>query len=198
MISCSKCGRSLPDHAKFCSGCGTPVLAYDDAPKPAFTCISCGAALKPEAQFCPVCGTKQIVDEPIIRDDFLPLSEPAEERDAVPEPWREIHTPPFLRDDFLPPSEPPAESYAVPDSEEEVYVCSNSSCGVQLPDGARFCRKCGSPAIKVPVKKVTEIPGPVMVEPEVIPTLHGDLSDTEKGSSGTRPERGFFSEAGDL
>ena len=33
MTQCKECGANLPDHAKFCLQCGTPVPA--DAPKPA-------------------------------------------------------------------------------------------------------------------------------------------------------------------
>ena len=182
MISCSKCGRSLPDHAKFCSGCGTPVRMYGNSVIPALTCISCGAALKPEAVFCPVCGMRQNADNKIITPP-----EEREEEYVIPEPYEEIFTP----------SEPTERSDAAPEPPEEwgdeIFVCSNSSCGAQLPYGAVFCGKCGSPAIKMPVKKEAKIPAA-----EETPTLCGDLSDTEKGSSGTLPERGFFSEAGDL
>jgi len=47
---CVKCSAELPEGAKFCGECGTPVAA---APKP--FCSGCGAEVK-GAKFCPQCG----------------------------------------------------------------------------------------------------------------------------------------------
>jgi hypothetical protein len=48
---CASCGAELRPGAKFCTECGTPVVA---APG---TCASCGAGLRDGARFCPNCGT---------------------------------------------------------------------------------------------------------------------------------------------
>ncbi|MDY6876735.1 MAG: zinc ribbon domain-containing protein [Chloroflexota bacterium] len=45
---CPSCGRFLRPGAKFCDGCGDPVL---------LTCPHCGRTLRPQAKFCDGCGT---------------------------------------------------------------------------------------------------------------------------------------------
>lgn len=45
---CPSCGRFLRPGAKFCDGCGEPVL---------LTCPHCGRTLRPQAKFCDGCGT---------------------------------------------------------------------------------------------------------------------------------------------
>jgi len=49
-LTCAKCSAELPEGAKFCGECGTPVAA---APKP--FCAGCGTELH-GAKFCPQCG----------------------------------------------------------------------------------------------------------------------------------------------
>ena len=51
---CSSCQASIPDGAKFCMSCGTPVAA---------TCPSCNTELPSEARFCINCGHK--IAEPV-------------------------------------------------------------------------------------------------------------------------------------
>jgi len=45
---CPSCGRFLRPGAKFCDGCGKPML---------LTCPHCGRTLRPQAKFCDGCGT---------------------------------------------------------------------------------------------------------------------------------------------
>ena len=47
-MRCSKCGRDNRDGRKFCTSCGTPLVA---------ACPKCGAAIQPDERFCGECGT---------------------------------------------------------------------------------------------------------------------------------------------
>ena len=49
MAICSGCATDLPDGARFCMNCGTPVAPAG--------CSGCGAPLVAEARFCMQCGT---------------------------------------------------------------------------------------------------------------------------------------------
>src|SRR5215469_12359282 len=47
-MRCSKCGRDNRDGRKFCTSCGTPLVA---------ACPKCGATNQPDESFCGECGT---------------------------------------------------------------------------------------------------------------------------------------------
>jgi class 3 adenylate cyclase len=47
-MRCSKCGSENREGRKFCTSCGTPLVA---------TCPKCGASVEPEEKFCGECGT---------------------------------------------------------------------------------------------------------------------------------------------
>jgi RNA polymerase subunit RPABC4/transcription elongation factor Spt4 len=50
--ACRECGRTLPQDANFCPGCGADLRAEtDDA-----YCVECGSALAPDDEFCAECG----------------------------------------------------------------------------------------------------------------------------------------------
>ena len=51
--ACAKCGQELRSGAKFCDGCGEPVLVAS-----AHYCSECGQELRSGAKFCDGCGTK--------------------------------------------------------------------------------------------------------------------------------------------
>ena len=48
-ISCTECGRRIPEDAKFCSYCGHQQLVFTQ-------CLGCGKNLTPSAGFCSRCG----------------------------------------------------------------------------------------------------------------------------------------------
>lgn len=52
-MNCPNCNSPLPDGAKFCTACGTPVQAAPAGP----VCSSCGQPLTPGTKFCTTCGT---------------------------------------------------------------------------------------------------------------------------------------------
>lgn len=52
-MNCSKCNNEIPNGAKFCTVCGTPVAAE---PAKIF-CAKCGLELAAGAKFCTSCGT---------------------------------------------------------------------------------------------------------------------------------------------
>jgi class 3 adenylate cyclase len=47
-MRCSKCGSENREGRKFCTNCGTPLLA---------ACPKCGAVVEPDEKFCGECGT---------------------------------------------------------------------------------------------------------------------------------------------
>ena len=53
---CQKCGKEIPDTAKFCTGCGNPV--EQNQPKTKF-CKHCGQEIDAACVVCPKCG-KQV------------------------------------------------------------------------------------------------------------------------------------------
>jgi len=53
-VSCSKCGNTLPQNAKFCLECGQPVLSENE-----IICPSCGTKT-PKGKFCLECGASMI------------------------------------------------------------------------------------------------------------------------------------------
>ena len=214
MIICPECGRSLPDSAKFCAGCGINVEACADfgeetmrrTPPIDFAvrrCVYCNAPLRPEANFCPVCGKEQEAEYVAEESEEYPAEVSLEEEPPVQE------SPAVVR--------------------REVYRCSNPECGIELPDGAAFCRMCGEPAIKVYVGETPDDGADAgrsgtpaddsgdgwsdtpadggredvgRDEEHVVgvkdPTLHGDLLGAAKEHRGSQAERNYFSEPGDL
>ncbi len=65
MAVCIKCGQQLPDEARFCSGCGTPVDRTEKAEGNAreikyegtiHKCPNCGETLQAFTSVCPNCG----------------------------------------------------------------------------------------------------------------------------------------------
>src|SRR5215472_3348650 len=47
-MRCSKCGSDNREGRKFCTSCGTPLVA---------ACPKCGASIQPNDRFCGECGT---------------------------------------------------------------------------------------------------------------------------------------------
>src|SRR4051812_21318878 len=56
-LTCSNCGKELPENAKFCGGCGT--LAATPEKKPDY-CANCFAELPENVKFCLQCGKPAI------------------------------------------------------------------------------------------------------------------------------------------
>lgn len=52
-LTCSNCGKELPDDARFCSECGTGVAVEEKKPD---YCANCFAELSEGAKFCLQCG----------------------------------------------------------------------------------------------------------------------------------------------
>jgi hypothetical protein len=74
MKTCTKCGHSNKDAAKFCGACGSKIeLPSTAEPRPAETlCPVCGSKNRPGVHFCGYCGAN--------------LSQAAEGATAVPPP----------------------------------------------------------------------------------------------------------------
>ena len=51
MKVCPKCGKEFDEDIKFCSDCGTELLAPN-------SCPNCGAEVAKDSKFCPKCGAK--------------------------------------------------------------------------------------------------------------------------------------------
>lgn len=65
-LLCHSCGASLPDGARFCSTCGSPLA------KP---CASCGAEVPSDAKFCLNCGAPQVADAASAQDPPVQVRE---------------------------------------------------------------------------------------------------------------------------
>lgn len=63
MTVCSKCGKALPDAARFCPDCGAPSTEKEKS-----FCTSCGKELKDGAAFCTSCGAK-VSKEPAVKTE---------------------------------------------------------------------------------------------------------------------------------
>src|SRR6516162_3996682 len=72
-MRCSKCGSENREGRKFCTKCGTPLLA---------ACPKCGAAVEPDESFCGECGTALGVAAPAAVDgtQFVTASAGGERR----------------------------------------------------------------------------------------------------------------------
>lgn len=55
-VSCSKCGKSLTSHDKFCDICGTPVGQPEPVRPMNQFCSQCGKKIPANAIFCGECG----------------------------------------------------------------------------------------------------------------------------------------------
>ena len=65
-MKCTNCGNELKPGQKFCTKCGTPVVAAAAATESntiGATCRNCGNALKPGQKFCTKCGSPVVADE---------------------------------------------------------------------------------------------------------------------------------------
>ena len=103
---------------------------------------------------------------------------------------------------------------------KDIFVCSNPGCRKQLNYGARFCPKCGSPAVREPAAGHPFIPGDLRMDPGKPPALRGDLhgrreagpvhrgapsgglrgdlAGAKKKSGEPREEHKFFTKPGEL
>lgn len=55
MVQCEKCGLSLPDEYRFCTGCGAAAPEPEPASRE-IICPRCARVLKGEYRFCTGCG----------------------------------------------------------------------------------------------------------------------------------------------
>ena len=98
-ITCPSCNASLPDDAKFCLQCGTPVpvapLEPPKAEKPT-NCIKCGAALPEDAKFCLQCGTAVAQSVPTEPDEKEKLYKEAEQYEGKVLEFDDLYTRAFL------------------------------------------------------------------------------------------------------
>ena len=64
-MRCSKCGSDNREGRKFCTNCGTPLVA---------PCPKCGAAIQPDEKFCGECGVGLVEATASRRSDSAPLA----------------------------------------------------------------------------------------------------------------------------
>jgi class 3 adenylate cyclase len=72
-MRCSKCGGDNREGRKFCTNCGTPLVA---------TCPKCGAAIQPGEKFCGECGAEIGISAPSATPTAL--LRPLQLSDAIP------------------------------------------------------------------------------------------------------------------
>jgi class 3 adenylate cyclase len=70
-MRCSKCGRDNREGRKFCTSCGTPLVA---------SCPKCGAPIQPDESFCGECGTALGDAAPAADAGTAPIAASAGER----------------------------------------------------------------------------------------------------------------------
>ena len=68
-MRCSKCGADNREGRKFCTNCGTPLLA---------ACPKCGATVEPDEKFCGECGTALGDAVPAAAEGSQSLTAPAD------------------------------------------------------------------------------------------------------------------------
>ncbi len=61
---CSSCNSSAKASEKFCSKCGSPVIAVRNAPAPEYRCSACNAKATEKDKFCSKCGSPVIMIQP--------------------------------------------------------------------------------------------------------------------------------------
>jgi class 3 adenylate cyclase/tetratricopeptide (TPR) repeat protein len=72
-MHCAKCGRDNREGRKFCTSCGTPLVA---------ACPNCGAPIQPDERFCGECGTAIGASVPRATSSAQPR--PLQLSDAIP------------------------------------------------------------------------------------------------------------------
>src|SRR5215472_14500689 len=72
-MRCSKCGRDNRAGCKFCTSCGTPLVA---------ACSKCGASIQPDESFCGECGAAIGVSAPRAPSSAQPRA--LQPNDAIP------------------------------------------------------------------------------------------------------------------
>ena len=70
-MSCTSCGHTNPERAKFCLECGAPIAAR---------CATCGTELPPAAKFCLECGASLVQ----IRNPISNVRNPEDPRAYTP------------------------------------------------------------------------------------------------------------------
>lgn len=114
---CKNCGREIPDGSKFCSKCGSPVIAVKPEAKPVPSggtqCENCGSELKPGSKFCIKCGHK--VGEPLKQErdtEYLGAGRSEDETEILlpeEEKQRRAPRPAPMPAPYIPPYTPPVE-----------------------------------------------------------------------------------------
>ena len=115
-MHCIRCGKGLPDDARFCSSCGSPV------PPPKPVCPVCGRELDEQAAFCCYCGTKVASDPVPPQPAGEPVSSPVPGQTAVP-----VEPPPIASPDAASrqvPPQPEADPAQTAQSSVELYSVS--------------------------------------------------------------------------
>src|SRR5215469_628209 len=72
-MRCSRCGSDNREGRKFCTNCGTPLIA---------TCPKCGALIEPDERFCGECGSAIGASTPRVPSSAQ--STPVQLSDAIP------------------------------------------------------------------------------------------------------------------
>jgi hypothetical protein len=72
-MRCSKCGSDNREGRKFCTNCGTALIA---------TCLKCAASIEPGEKFCGECGTA--ISESTPRASSSPQSTTLQLIDEIP------------------------------------------------------------------------------------------------------------------
>lgn len=73
LIKCPECGKEISDRSKMCIHCGYPL--EEEAIEAAYVkCPECGQDVPNDADTCTYCGYPIKIQEPMIRNDNIPMS----------------------------------------------------------------------------------------------------------------------------
>ncbi len=154
---CSSCSKKAKAREKFCSQCGSPIIAVRKEPAPEYRCSSCNLKAKASEKFCSQCGSPIIAVTPTVVDyrcSVCGISANENEKFCS-----QCGSP------IIAVRNEPAEPTAV--ETEAALTCS--SCGAPIEEGEKFCANCGTPTASAPA------------EPEVAPTCSSCGAPIEAG-----------------
>lgn len=177
-IFCTECGNSLPSDAKFCTSCGTPVVAFQDdiqcSSEPVYSDVQLQEnQLNFEPQnvdnqifddyvenndaqydgnsvlFCTSCGAQLEAEMRFCTSCGTPITEGSDNEQYIDNHSVGSHTSNDDEPTILPEIETSVQLHQPTGAGDSFVFCTK--CGTQLPSDMRFCTSCGTPVAELTV-----------------------------------------------